>query len=209
MPDNQAKRINVDLLSLKQEIDFLWNCLIDLKEPGNSRRLSAFWNIVTYGRMVTFHMQKLLGGVKGFEEWYSAKQREMAGDELLEFFKKLRNRIEKEKLVRPSNVTYISHLEFPKDLNRIGPSPPGAKGFFIGDEFGGSGWFVEEPNGKRFKIYVNLPSDIGSTWMTLENIPHKHKGMEIDDNSLESVCTLYIDYLSNMVEEAIDRFMVK
>ena len=209
MPVEQSKKIDIDLYSLKQEIDFLWNSLIDLKEPGNSRRLSAFWNIVTYGRMVTFHMQNLLRGVKGFEEWYSVKQKEMAGDELLEFFKKLRNRIEKEKLVRPSNVTYISHLEFPKDLNRFGPPPPRANGFFIGDKYGGSGWYVEGPNGKRFKIYVNLPSDMGSTWMTLENIPHKHKGMEIDDSSLESICTLYIDYLNSIVEEAIDRFRMK
>ncbi len=209
MPNDQAKKVNKDLLSLKEEIDLLWNWLIELKEPGNTRRVPAFWNIVTYGRMVTFHMQKILKGANEFEEWYSVKQKEMENDDLLKFFKELRNRIEKEKLVRPSNVTYISHLEFPKDLNKLGPPPPGAKGFFIGDEYGGSGWNVEGPNGKLFKMYVNLPSDIGSTWMTLENIPHKHKDKEIDDDSLESICTLYIDYLNGLVEEAIDRFMVK
>jgi len=195
-----------DLSSLRLEIDFLLSCLSDLKQPGNTRRTSAFWNIVTYGRMVTFHMQKLLSGMDGFEEWYTAKQEEMRDDELLIFFKQMRNIIEKEHFIRPANVAYISHLEIPRDLQRFGPPPPGAKGFFIGDQYGGSGWNVEGPNGQQFKVYVELPSDIGTTWMTLKEMPRKHLGKMLKDNSLESACTLYIGYLKELVEVAIDQF---
>lgn len=205
MSEEPTEKKNADLTSLRREIDFLWNCLIDLKEPGNSRRVSAFWNIVTYGRMVTFHLQKLLSGIPGFDEWYAARQTEMKNDELLRFFKHLRNTIEKEGFVHPSNVAYISHFEYPKDLQRFGPPPPGAKGFFIGDQYGGSGWNVEGPDGRQFKIYVDLPPDIGNTWMSLEDMPKVHQGKNVYDNSLESVCTLYIDYLKNLVEEAFRR----
>ncbi len=202
---DESKKIN-DLSYLDQDITLLVSCLNDLQKHGNPKRVQAFWNIVTYGRMVTFHLQKALKGIPDFESWYESKQKEMKEDELLQFFKEMRNKIEKERLVIPSNVVQISHLNLPNDLRRFGPPPPGAKGFFIGDQNGGSGWIVEGPEGDQSKFYVDLPRDIGKTWMTVDNIPKNHLGKEIIDSSLENVCRIYVRYLKKLVTEVKENF---
>ena len=195
-----------DLSHLDQVITLMDSYLGDLQKRGNSKRVQAFWNITIYGRMVTFHIQKALNGVPDFDNWYQSKRKEMKEDELLQFFKDIRNKIEKEYLINPGNVVHIAHLNIPNDLRRFGPPPPGAKGFFIGDQNGGTGWFVEGPEGKQNKIYVDLPSDIGNTWMTLNGMPRKHLGKEITDSSLEDICKLYVTYLRGLVKDVEEKF---
>lgn len=196
----------VDLSSLKNDIEYLKNCLADLQQKGNARRVSAYWNIVTFGRMVTFHLQKLLKHVDGFTEWYSIRQSEMRNDPLLKFFSSARNELEKERLPTLNQVTYISRLELPKDLSRFGTPPPNNKGFFVGDNLGGSGWFVAGPDGNDFKVYVELPDDIGKTWMSVKDLPESHLGVILTESSVESICGLYVNYLEKLVQEATIEF---
>ena len=42
---------------------------------------------------------------------------------------------------------WYERYRIPEDLTRFGPPPPNAKGFFIGDNLGGSGWEVKLPDG--------------------------------------------------------------
>ena len=45
----------------------------------------------------------------------------------------------------------------------FGPQPPGATSFFIGDELGGTGWEVPQPDGSTEKVlYFDLPEEIGT-----------------------------------------------
>jgi len=44
----------------------------------------------------------------------------------------------------------------------FGPQPPGATSFFIGDELGGTGWEVSQPDGSTEKYYIDLPEEIGT-----------------------------------------------
>ena len=195
-----------DFSAISEDIKYLKKCLADLNKKGNPGRIPAYWNIITFGRMVTFHLQKQLKYELGFKEWYSQKQIEMREDSLLKFFVNARNELEKEGRPAVTNVTQINHFESPKDLHKFGPPPPNSKGFFIGDNLGGSGWIVSGPDGNNYKIYVELPQEIGNTWMIVKNLPDSHLGVKLKDRSVEAVCKIYVDYLANLVQEAMTRF---
>ena len=75
---------------------------------------------IVFGRSATFHLQKEYSARHGFEEWYSAKQAQMAADPLFSFLRDKRNYILKEasipvrKTVSVSlsgNVMMSGHLE--------------------------------------------------------------------------------------------------
>lgn len=195
-----------DFSAIMEDIEYLKKCLADLNQKGNPRRIPAYWNIITFGRMITFHLQKQLKHELGFNEWYSQKQSEMREDPLLKFFVNARNELEKERLPAVANVTNINHFESPKDLHKFGPPPPNNKGFFIGDNLGGSGWIVSGPDGNDYKIYVELPQEIGNTWMIVKNVPDSHLGVKLKDRSVEAICKIYVDYLTDLVQEAMIKF---
>jgi len=132
----------------------------------------------------------------------------MKSDALMKYFYELRSRILKEGLLEVSTEVYIRRLVFPQDLQRFGPPPPNARGFFIGDNLGGSGWEVQLPDGSLEKFYAELPSDIGSVSLHFPEPPESHLGKEIRDSSIEALSGMYIDYLRGMVQSANKRFEV-
>jgi len=168
-------------------------------------RLLALRNVVVFGRSVTFVLKNLRNREQGVDQWYSRYVDQMRADELMKFFNNLRSRILKTGDPGAKWVVRIRQLN-PADPSVFGPPPPNAKGFFIGDRLGGSGWEVVLPDGTVQKYYVKLPPNIGSVDLEFPDPPTSHLRQLIQDTSVEKLCELYLDYLSRMVKEARERF---
>jgi len=183
--------------------------LEDLIKGPPERKLSGLRNLIVFGRAVTNILQNLRSIESDFDAWYERYREEMGNDPLMRYFYKLRSKILKEGLLETSTHTYIRQLRIPEDLTRFGSPPPNAKGFFIGDNLGGSGWEVQLPDGSIEKYYVELPYDIGSVSLHFPDAPKYHLGREINDTSIPNLAKLYIDYLRQLVTAAKERFKPK
>ena len=132
--------------------------LEDVKGNDARRRIAGIHNVATFGRAVTNVLQNLRSIATGFDAWYQPKVAEMAGDPLMRFFYTVRSEI-----LKQGAVTVSSGVQFSGNLmemmKRFEP-PPRAKGFFIADYIGGSGWKVETTDGTTEKYYVELPTDL-------------------------------------------------
>jgi len=173
--------------------------LEDMKNPERSR--SGFYNAVVFGRMVTFALQNLRGVADGFDEWYSAKQEEMKQDPLMKYFYDLRTDIEKQTNRHTAPLTHIKSFDPGQDMRRFQPAPPGATGFFIGDQNGGSGWDVKLADGTIQKYYVDLPPDIGEVTVRLPKAPEPFANVPA-----HQLVEKYLSYLDGLVAEAKARF---
>lgn len=193
--------------SLDIDIRYLDSLIEQLEKTTDPNRLTAFWNICIYGRMVTQHLQKILSHQEGFEEWYAPYQEFMKSDELMVFFKKTRNRLEKESLIYNVGVQVnIKNLKVPEDLIKFGPLPPGVVSFFVGDSIGGSGYIVKGTDGKLYKHYVELPREKIESGLILQGLPKNHKGEKIESPTIEKASRLYVDYLKALVKDAKVKF---
>jgi hypothetical protein len=180
--------------------------LEDVQGPKPERRLAGARNLVVFGRAVTNVLQNLRSTEPAFDSWYEPYVKEMEGDPLLRFLYKLRSEILKEGVMSTGVSAYLSTFRFPEDMARLGPPPPNAKSFFIGDQNGGVGWEVAVGEGQLEKYYVELPGDIGEVSLHLHNAPSDHLGSKISDDRLETICEAYIRYLEKMVRDAQTRF---
>ena len=90
-------------------------------------------------------------------------------------------------------------------IRHAGPAPPGAKGFFIGDTIGGSGWEIQLPDGSTEKFYVTFPSEISGLDMKvqihLSDVPDQFREKPVTDLAEE-----YLGYLDRMVDDASEEF---
>lgn len=130
---------------------------------GNNpkRRISGIRNFIVFARAVTNSLQKLRGiNKEKFNNWYTPWQEIMKSNDEMKIIYKLRSEILKEGIVKSATSTYIEHFNS-NDLSDILQSPPPhAKSFFIGDQYGGSGWEVQTEDGSLEKYYVELPEEI-------------------------------------------------
>jgi hypothetical protein len=77
----------------------------------------------------------------------------------------------------------------------------------FGDAIGGSGWEVQKPDGSTEMVYFTLPEELGiTTVLEFENPPTEHLGRSIKDTSVVAIGTLYVEYLTGLVERAFARF---
>lgn len=196
------KRVQITLTMAERGLETL------IKGP-TGRKMAGFWNLVVFGRAVTNVLQNLSSVEPDFYEWYTKYQEEMKTDPLMKYFYELRTKILKRGLSEVSIRIDIRKINIPEDLDRFGPPPPNAKGFFIGDSFGGSGWEVQLANGSIEKYYVELPSDIGSVSMHFPDPPKYHLGQDLKNDSIETLSRIYIDYLRRLVECAKQNFKTK
>ncbi|MDQ6691103.1 MAG: hypothetical protein M3Z18_11405 [Gemmatimonadota bacterium] len=180
--------------------------LRDVIEGRPERRLGGLRNLVVFGRAVTNVLQNLRSIEPTFEQWYQPYVAEMRADPLLRYFYTLRSKILKEGTLRTGASVHISHFEFPRDMQRLGPPPPGAGAFFMGDQSGGSGWEIQTADGQVEKFYVDIPGDIASFEVHLPDAPLEHKGQKVADTRIETLATLYFDYLAGLVESARKEF---
>jgi len=193
----------IEILSNTQEIlNTAEYGLHDLIKGSPERKLSGLRNLVVFGRAVTNVLQGLKSTEPTFDVWYQKHVDEMESDPLMKYFYELRSLILKEGILKTSVHAHIKKLELPHDMSRFGVPPPFAKGFFIGDQLGGTGWEVELPDGSKLKYYVELPSDIGSVSLHFPDPPKLHLGKDVDNNSIEKMSSLYIEYLRKMIQDA-------
>ena len=156
-------RTTTDIIrSIEETLKTAEQGLEDLIKGPPKRKLSGLRNLVVFGRAITNVLQNLRSTEPDFNTWYGKYMEEMKNDPLMKYFYDLRTKILKKGLLETSTHTYIKQLRIPEDLTRFDPPPPNAKGFFIGDNLGGSGWEVQLPNDSIVKYYIELPYDIGS-----------------------------------------------
>lgn len=197
---------------IDQQLDFVASSFIDLtKTPHDPKlRLRSLANIITFGRSVTFVMQNLRSSVTNFDDWYKPFQDEMKGDELLIFFKDARNKLEKQGRLDTNTTVHMKNFNF-NMIQKYRENPPeNAKGFFIGDSLGGSGWEILMPDNTVEKLYVDLDIDCYLDIKILfvpENI--HHKGQLITDTSIENCCYLFLQYLKELVKQAKEQFLTR
>ena len=180
--------------------------LRDVVDGGPEKRLGGLRNLIVFGRAVTNVLQNLRSSEPSFDDWYQPFVEEMRGDPLLRYFYLLRTEILKEGKLKTGNMLHIKSFEFPKDMQRLGPPPPGAGAFFMGDQAGGSGWEIKLPNGDTEKFYVDMPRDIATSEVHLPDAPLIHKGVTISHPKIETLSQFYFNYLNALVEAARVQF---
>ncbi|PDT57098.1 hypothetical protein CO678_35050 [Bradyrhizobium diazoefficiens] len=164
------------------------------------RAKGGLYNAVVFGRMITFSLQNLRGVIPDFDGWYTGKQNELRSNALASYFVTLRNSIEKQAMDHTGNIGDIKRFGG-SDIAKLGPPPPGATAFFIGDSTGGSGWMVQKPDGSTEPHYIDLPAEIGSVMMNLPNAPGRYRDMPARQLVAE-----YLDLLAEVVSEARAKF---
>ncbi|MDH6373522.1 hypothetical protein M2444_005354 [Paenibacillus sp. PastF-3] len=192
MSSKQAVFKNIDDTLKTVEI-----ALKDLKNDLPERRHASIRNIITFGRTVTFAIQKLKSHVDDFETWYKPKQQEMIANPLFKYFNEVRNQIIHEGKLDTgvsANIAYFSTL-----FLQYMPKPPNHTGFFMVDENGGSGWTIKNEFGEEEKFYITIGKEALDVQLSLIGLP---EDLPYEDTSILNLCTIYYDYLKNLVSEA-------
>ncbi|AKR43620.1 hypothetical protein [Methylophilus sp. TWE2] len=179
--------------------------LDDLKSGNGSKRFSGLQNLLVFGRSVTFVIQNLRSVVEDFDQWYNPIQEELRSDEVMKYFVELRNQILKQG--RLQIAMEISSLSLStNDLQKLGTPPPGTKGFFIGDKFGGSGWTIELPDGSEAKYYVELPRSIAEVKQVFAEVPESARAA-IEGKSVEELGEQYLAKLGEILDSCRKQFL--
>lgn len=169
-------------------------------------RLVGLRNLIVFGRSVTNVLQNLRSTDVDFDDWYTPYREEMEADPLLSYFYDRRSEVLKEGKLETTASAYINELNLPQDLQRMEPRPPNVTGFFIADQYGGSGWEVETQEGEIEKYYVKLPDDVGEVSMHLPEAPTEHLGEDFPDTRVKALAEAYYNYLEELVESAEEEF---
>jgi len=180
--------------------------LADLLDASRGRRVSGLRNLIVFGRSVTFVLQNLRSALPQgeFDAWYHPHQEAMKADPLMRYFVKARNELEKQGKLSVGMSAHI-HSFSTNDISRF-PRPRGAKGFFIGDQLGGSGWEVELADGTTEKYYVDIPTSLAEVIQHFTNLPDA-LASELKGAPVEDLCTRYIERLGGLVEKAKEQFL--
>ncbi|HYN46391.1 MAG TPA: hypothetical protein VES64_06840 [Allosphingosinicella sp.] len=122
----------------------------------------------------------------------------------MKFFHGLRTAIEKQ--ARLTTLTG-GRLHYQTDDRGmpvgVGEAPPGALGFILGDETGGSSWIVPGADGEHYLQPFQLDPAIGATYLQLPEAP------TIDGVSGHNAADLVEKYLArieSLLSEARQRF---
>lgn len=205
MSDKQAE-IKAILQRVEETLDTAKHGLSDLLDPSKTRWRTGLRNLIAFGRSVTFVIQNLRG-VRDvdFDGWYEPHQAAMKADPLMRYFVDARNELEKQGKLSVATSAHINSFSS-SDIQKFGRPPIGARGFFIGDNLGGSGWEVELADGTTEKYYVELPVSIGEVKQQFTNFPVA-KAPELAGKSVEELSTMYIQKLETLVGLANRHFL--
>jgi hypothetical protein len=182
--------------------------LASMESGDPAQRMAGLRNVAVFGRAVTNVLQNLRSTEPGFDEWYSPFVDEMKNDPLLRTFYQLRTQILKIGSTGTSVSVGISSLSLPRDAAKFGSPPPGATSFFVGDQLGGTGWEVPQPDGSIEKYYIDFPPEVGAVTVHLAAAPTTHLGQAIAATDVLTLGRSYVGYLSSLVGKARARFGV-
>lgn len=166
--------------------------------------IPGFRNVIIFGRAVTNILQNLRSTEgEAFDEWYQPKVEEMEADVAMKHLYRLRSIILKQG--RLETMLRLQLSGNPMAVAQNFRKPPGARGFFFGDQIGGSGWEVETEDGSIEKFYVDLSGEIPGVKVSIDLIladgPPELSGVNIEELSSE-----YLNYLEGLVTEAHSTF---
>ena len=202
----RPKRTTRDIL--KEAEDTLYTAELGLslvKGQNPKQRMAGLRNLVVFGRAVTNVLQNLRTTEgESFDKWYQSKVEEMASDQVLKYFYRLRSEILKQGSIKTSASMTLSGN--PMALMQQYQAPPGAKVFFMGDNIGGCGWEVEMEPGVTERYYVDVPDNIPGLQMTINvhllDAPQDLRGKTVVELSIH-----YLSYLAALVKEAKMQFL--
>lgn len=169
---------------------------------GGDRADSGLHNAITNGRQVTFVLRNLQSASlygAAFTAWYDEAMAPMRSNLRDKWFVELRNRIEKQGAMGLENDVLASFYSSTM-MREMGPPPAGAAGFFIVDQLGRSGWFVNLPDGSKTTVYVSTPTGFVTTLST-QGAP---AGFDLN-RDLEP----WLDALENIIDQAEARWVTE
>ena len=213
--DKRPKRTAAEVLHyVGENLELVELGVADLLGDDPARRLAGFRNVAVYGHATTQTLQNLRSvDSEAFNAWYEPLRSEMRDDPLMKFFWDLRSQILKEG--RTGTLTNVHQIDYfgPENQAALKPilahPPPGARGFFIGDQLGGNGWEIVQPDGTISKYYVQLPPEVtaGSRFsLHPDNPPTRHRGQDLADTSIQALAQHYLAYLRDLAARAKARF---
>lgn len=195
------------LKNAREMLEMARRGLANATSDDPTERRPGIMNLATFGRSVTFVLQRLRTTDPDFDEWYAPRIAVLGADPVFVYFNDLRNAILKEGELSVSASMHVENFHSGDIAHITDNPPPGAKSFFMGDPLGGHGWEVEMPDGTIERFYVTLPSEIAvRTWLTLPNAPTEHLGSPIRDSSVSTLGGLYVGALSQLLDDATERF---
>ena len=172
------------------------------QDANGEDKLIGLVNAVTAGRSVTWILQKNLNDVDGFDEWYSNCQDVLKNDDICSHMVDVRNKIEKE---GDEGVTDYSRVTTnSEELRRAAPS--WADRIFIGDNYGGSGFIIEQPDGEDMRIYYDFPGLDIESGLFFEDLDSNNEGMFREVIDAEDDLKYYLKVMFEIVNDAKDRF---
>lgn len=147
-------------------------------------------------KAITNALQKEGAHVRGFSEWWSLKQDEMRGDELLRFI-----HVHREEVYHRAEevITFALELTIGWEQPRgsTEPTPPIEKtpeGVF---------WVLE--TGTSNERRVPIPDDNRRVSFTIRDAPKSHLGLPIVGD-IKTICSLSMAYYTELVTEADAKF---
>ena len=211
MTDNYSCRSILN--QIDQETSNLRAMLNQFKHGPGPAKNAAYVNILIWSKMLIYHVQNLKKcNEQKFNIWFKKYRLEIYGkpkdeakklgmpDKIVSYFVAERDSLEHEGKLNTTTRTSISHLNLPADLFKYGgPKPPNATNMFM--DGNGVGWFIKMPDGSTAKVYVVIPEEQMKTDIIPTNLPK-----ELEGQSVEQLLTYYINYLDNMVKDAIKEF---
>lgn len=177
-----------------------------MKAPEQGAQFAGLMNLAVFGRSVTLLLQNMRTlDAEGFNAWYAPFETEMRGDELMQYFSKLRNEVLKEGPPR-AQVGFL--LKGPFVLS---PSngPPGTKS--VGLTMTGLVYNVALPDGTTQAYRAPFPPEARwtPTWH-MPNPPKSHLGIPLldpVDTDIVALATKYMLYLKNLTDQAAAHFL--
>lgn len=164
-------------------------CGLSMISRGEGEGKIGLRNVAVFGRMVTFATNNLKSVVEGFADWDALAKQRHFDNETCRYMNQLRTVIEKQARTPTAVAMEISFST--DDLKRF-ERPPGARGFFIGDQNGGTGWLIADQEGNETPYYVALPPEFGRVWLMLT---------EHDGRDASEVASSYVSALEAYLNE--------
>jgi hypothetical protein len=180
---------------------------------GRERSL-GLRNLVVWGRVVTNTLQKLKSATAdraAVAAWWKPYSDELSDDPEFKYLYDLRNQIDHEGAIgQLSHVMEIGRLSLnPAEIAKTRPPIQGNASFFVGDQWGGSGWRITQGDGTVVTFYMSLPKewaeDVTTTLHFTE--PTTSQGIQPPATSIEAILTRYVAYLGKLMDDAAQRFV--
>lgn len=169
--------------------------LADFRSEDPSRRLAGFQNAIVFGRSVTNVLENLRSRVPSFDDWYKPRSAALGEDPGFRRLYLMRSEILKQGDGRPDMLLEADVIRVSDFEALMKNPPPGALGFFVGDDVGGSGWEVDLGDGTTAKYYVQLPESLGVTFR-----------LTIQGEDAAALLDRYLRAMADLIDDAVQQF---